>query len=57
MQEWKKQPNVLQVKFQVDDALDIAGKDREKNFKKIQACDLSYFNGRRYFDNDGSQNH
>ena len=57
MQEWKKQPNVLQVKFQVDDALDIAGKDREKNLKKIQACDLSYFNGRRYFDNDGSQNH
>ena len=37
--------------MQVDSALDIA----DKNGKKIQTFDLSYFNGRGYFDFDASQ--
>ena len=42
-------------KNQVHD-LDIADKIARKS-KKIQMFELSYSNCRRYFDNDGSQNH
>ena len=44
----------LVSKSQVDNALDIAGKNREK-IKKLQTFDFSYFIGRRYFGDDGSQ--
>ena len=40
----------------IDAALDIVDKNREK-IKKLQTFDLRYFNGRRYFCNDGSQNY
>ena len=44
----------LASKGQVDTALDIADTNRGKNFKKF---DLSYFNGRKHFGNDGSQHY
>ena len=50
MQEW----NSRQKSLQVDTALNIAGKSIEKK-KNLQTFDLSYFNGRKYFGNDGSQ--
>ena len=46
----------LARKVQVYNVVDIADKNREK-IKKLQIFDLSYFNGRRYFDNDGSENY
>ena len=60
----QKAAKSLASKSQVDSALDIADKSREK-IKKLQTFDLSYFqmfdlsyfNDRRYFDNDGSQNY
>ena len=44
----------MPVKIQVDNALDIADKNREK-MKKLPMFDLSYFIGKSYF--DGSQNY
>ena len=40
---------------QVDNALEIADKNREK-IKKLQTTDFSCFTGKNYFENDGSPN-
>lgn len=48
----KEATKSLACKSQVDNLLDIAGKNREK---KLQTFDLSYFNGGMYFYYDGSQ--
>ena len=45
----------LASKSQVDIALDLVDKNKEK--KNIQEFDLSYFIGKSYFGNDGSQNY
>ena len=45
--------NSIQKRLQVDPAINIAGKSIEK--KNLQTFDLSCFNGRKYFGNDGSQ--
>lgn len=42
-------------KSQLDDALGEIDKNAEK--KKVRLLILSYFFGRRYFDDDGSQNY
>ena len=54
--EMKEAAKSLVNKSQVDDALDIADKNREKLIK-CQTFDLSFLNGKKYFDNDGPQNH
>ena len=41
---------------QVENAFDLGDKNREK-IKNIQKFDLSYFMGKFYFDDDGSQNY
>ena len=41
---------------QVENAFDLGDKNREK-IKNIQKFDLSYFMGKCYFDDDGSQNY
>ena len=46
----------LVTKTQADTALEMADKNKEKK-KILQAFDLSYFNGRRYFGDDGSWNY
>ena len=46
----------LIIKSQVDNVLDIADKSKEK-IEKFQTFYLSYFNGRRYFGNDGIQSY
>ena len=51
----KEDAKSLASKIQVDVALDITEEKRE-DIKKIQMFDLSYFNGRKYFDSDRSQN-
>ena len=51
----KKDAKSLASKIQVDVALDIT-KEKREYIKKIQMFDLSYFNGRKYFDSDWSQN-
>ena len=50
----KREMKRLSSKCQVDAALDKADNRREK-IKKFQTFDLSYFNGRKYFGNNGSQ--
>ena len=45
----------LASKSQVDIALDLVDKNKEK--KNIQEFDLSYFIGKSYSGNDGSQNY
>ena len=44
----KKSSKTTCKENQVDNALDIADKNRE-DMKRLQAFDLSYFNDRRYF--------
>ena len=44
----------LVSKSQVDTSIDTADKNREK-MKKLQTFDLSYFVGKSYFDDYGSQ--
>ena len=46
----------LASKCQADNALDTADKNREK-VRKLQTFDLSYFNTKKDFDNNGSQNY
>ena len=46
----------LATKSQVEAAIDLGDKIREK-IKKLQTSDLSYFIGKNYFDDDGSQNY
>ena len=41
---------------QVNNELNLGIKNREKT-KKLQTFDLVYFNGKRYFDDDGSWNY
>ena len=48
----KQEAKSLASTGQVDTALDIADKSREK-LKKLQTFDLSHFNSKRLFDNDG----
>ena len=47
----KEDAKSLASKIQVDVALDIT-KEKREDIKKIQMFDLSYFNGRKYFDSD-----
>ena len=54
MQKLKKS---LVIKRQVDNTLNITDKNGGKKQKKLQTFDFRDFNGRRYFDNDGSQNY
>ena len=46
----------LASKSQVDIALDLVDKKKRKT-KNFQAFDLSYFIGKSYLGNDGSQNY
>ena len=49
----KQEAKILASESKIDTVLDIVDENREK---KLPTFDLSYFNGRVYFDNDGSQN-
>ena len=55
MYEWKRKKNRAS-KSQAENALDTADSKNTEKLKKHQTSDLRYLNGRRYFDNDGSQN-
>ena len=55
MYEWKREKNRAS-KSQAENALDTADSKNTEKLKKHQTSDLRYLNGRRYFDNDGSQN-
>ena len=46
----------LANKTQLETSLDLEDKI-EKKIKELKALYLSYFIGKNYFDNDGSQNH
>ena len=45
------------TKKQVENAFDLADKNGKKVKKKLQMLDLSYFIGKNYFDDNGSQNY
>ena len=47
---------MLATKKQVENALDLEDKNRDKILKKLSFC-LSYFLGKMYFDDKGSQNY
>ena len=52
----KEEAKRLANESQLDTALHAADKNREK-IKNLQAFDSCYFNGGKYFVNDGSQNY
>ena len=52
----KQEVKSLASKSQEDAALDIGDKYREK-IKKFETFNVSYFLGKSFFDNDGSQNY
>ena len=52
----KEETSCLSGKFQIDNDLEIADKSREM-IKKLQLSSWSCFNGRRFLNNNGSQNY
>lgn len=52
----KEEAKSLANESQLDTALHAADKNREK-IKNLQTFDSCYFNGGKYFVNDGSQNY